>query len=204
MPCRASRRFIPTIPCLGHASARGRTHRERDAEVHHHRSTVVQQDVLGLDVSVNDAVPVRVVECIGDFPRNANGFVHAELRLAVQLLADRLALDVGHHVEQERVRRSRIEERQNVRMLQRRRRLDLHQESVGAEHRGEFRLQHLDRDLAIVFQIFGEIDRSHAAGAELALDAVAARKGGGEAGSDLSQRSDSGAPQRRTAGSTAR
>ena len=58
-------------------------------------------------------------------------------------------------------------------MLQRRRRLDLDHEPLGAEHRGEFRLEHLDRDLAIVLEVVREIDRGHAARAELALDAVA-------------------------------
>ena len=61
-------------------------------------------------------------------------------------------------------------------MLQRRRRLDLLHESLGAEHRGELGLEHFDRNLAIVLEILGEIDRGHAARAELALDAVAARE----------------------------
>ena len=64
---------------------------------------------------------VGVVERVGYFTRDPNGLVHAELRLAVQLL----------------------------RMLQRRRGLDLHDEPLGAEHGGEFGLGHLDRDLAV-------------------------------------------------------
>ncbi len=51
--------------------------------------------------------------------------------------------------------------------------LDLGQESLGAEHRGQLRPQHLDRDLAVVLQVLGEIDRGHAALAQLPLDAVA-------------------------------
>ena len=55
------------------------------------------------------------------------------------------------------------------------------EEALGADHRGEFRLQNLDGDLTIVLEILGETDRSHAACAEFPLDAVAVGKGGGEA-----------------------
>ena len=65
-------------------------------------------------------------------------------------------------------------------MLQRRRRLDLDDEPLGAEHRGQFGLEHFDRDFAIVLEVRGEIDRRHAARAELALDAVAAGECGGQ------------------------
>ena len=54
------------------------------------------------------------------------------------------------------------------------------QEPLGAEHGGELGLQHLDRDLAVVPEVLGEVDRRHAARAELALDAVAVGEGGGE------------------------
>ena len=67
-------------------------------------------------------------------------------------------------------------------MLQRGRRLDLDHEPLGAEHRGEFGLEDLDRDLAVVLEVLGEVDRRHAAGAELALDAVAVGQSSGEPG----------------------
>ena len=47
---------------------------------------------------------------------------------------------------------------------------------------GEFGPQDLDGDLAVVLEVVGEIDRGHAAGAELALDAVAVGQGGRELG----------------------
>ena len=67
-------------------------------------------------------------------------------------------------------------------MAQRRCGLDLHHEALGAEHGGQFRLQHLDRDLAVVLQVLGEVHRGHAAGAELALDAVAVGESDRQAG----------------------
>ena len=66
-------------------------------------------------------------------------------------------------------------------MAHRRRGLDLDHETLGAKHRGEFRLQDFDRDFAVVLFVEGEIHRRHAARAEFALDAVAAGEGGGEA-----------------------
>ena len=53
-----------------------------------------------------------------------------------------------------------------------------------ADDGAQLRVEHLDGDLAAVLQVFGEIDRGHAALAELALEAVAVAERGGEAGID--------------------
>src|SRR5438132_12985062 len=60
--------------------------------------------------------------------------------------------------------------------------MDLLEKSLGAEHRGEIRAQHLEGHVAIVLQVPGEIDRGHPAGAELALDRITARESRGETG----------------------
>src|SRR4051812_42276644 len=65
-------------------------------------------------------------------------------------------------------------------MLQRRGRLDLDDEPLGAQHRGELRLQDFDRDLAIVLEVVREVDGRHSALAEFALDAIAAGERCGE------------------------
>ncbi len=52
-------------------------------------------------------------------------------------------------------------------------RTNLAQEAISAECGTEVRMQHLDRDIAIVLEVVREIYRRHAARAELALDAVA-------------------------------
>ena len=46
----------------------------------------------------------------------------------------------------------------------------------------ELRVEDLDRDLAAVLQVLGEVDGGHAALAELALEAVAVGQGGREPG----------------------
>jgi hypothetical protein len=121
---------------------------------------------------MDDAMAVRVVERGGDFLRKAHGLVHGELALALQAIAEALALDEWHHIEEEAVRLPRIEEREDVRILERRRRLDLRQEALGADDRGKLGAKHLHRDLAIVAQVVGEVDRRHSAGAELALETI--------------------------------
>ena len=163
---------------LGHAAPGRCTHRERDAEVHHHGAPVIQQEILGLDVAVDHAMAVRVIERLGHLAGDAYRLLHTELRLAVELVADRLPFDVRHHIEEEPVRGAAVEERQDVRMLQARGGLDLHQEALGAEHGGEFGLEDLHRHLAVVLEVLGEVDGGHAARAELALDQVTVGEGG--------------------------
>ena len=162
---------------FGQAAASGRAHCERDAEVGHHRPAVGEENVLRLDVAMDDALFVRVVQCIGDVGGDLHRVVDADLRLAIELRTQRLAIDERHHVEQESVDFPAVEQRQNVRMLQRGCGRDLLQEALGAQHGGEFRLQHLHGDAALVLHVLGEIDRGHAALAERALNAVAVAEG---------------------------
>jgi hypothetical protein len=80
---------------------------------------------------------------------------------------------VGHDVEEERVGLARVEERQDVRVLQTRRRPDLGEKALRADDCGELGAQHLERDLAPVPEVIGQVDGGHAALAEFTLDAVA-------------------------------
>jgi hypothetical protein len=59
-------------------------------------------------------------------------------------------------------------------MLEARGGVDLGEETVGADGGGEVWFEHLERDVAVMAEILGQIDRGHAAFAERALDAVAA------------------------------
>ena len=70
-------------------------------------------------------------------------------------------------------------------MLQVGRRLDLGEEPLGAHDGGQLGLEHLERDLPLVPEVFGQVDRGHAALAELALDAVAALEGRVQAGDGI-------------------
>lgn len=56
----------------------------------------------------------------------------------------------------ERVGFPRVEKREDVRMLEICGNLDLLDEPLGAEDRGEFWAQHFHRHLAVVFEVFGK------------------------------------------------
>ncbi len=71
-------------------------------------------------------------------------------------------------------------------MAERRGGLDLHHEPLGADDGGELRLQDLERHLAVVLQVLGEVHGGHATLAEFALDAVAVGKAA-TAGKRISQ-----------------
>ena len=55
----------------------------------------------GLDVAMDDTLLVRVVEGRRHRLRNLDGLLHAELRFAVELVPQRLAVDERHHVIEE-------------------------------------------------------------------------------------------------------
>jgi hypothetical protein len=151
------------------------------------------EDVLRLDVPVHYALAVRVVERARHLLRDGQRLLNAELRLTVQLVAQRLAAHERHHVIEKSVGRAGIDEREDVRMVEPGADADLLQKSLGAEHRGELGTQDLERHHAVVLHVPGEIDRGHPTGAELAFDRVAAGESRGETGS-VGHRNSEGRP----------
>ena len=123
---------------------------------------------------MDDAPLVRGMECVGDGDGDPDGLVDGELPFAIDPVPQRLALDVGHDVEEEAVRLARIEEGQDVGMLQVGRGLDLRQEALRAHDGGQLGLEDLERDLAVVLQIAGQIHEGHPALPQLSLEGVAA------------------------------
>ncbi len=99
----------------------------------------------------------------GNIRGDLHGLVHRKLMLPIQPLPQALPLHIRHHVKQERVRLARVEERQDMRMLEVRRRLDLGQEPLGSDDGSQLRLQDLERDLPLVLDVVREIDRRHPA-----------------------------------------
>jgi hypothetical protein len=67
---------------------------------------------------------------------------------------------------------------ENVGMLQPGAEPDLSEEPLRSQHRRQVRMQDLERYRAVVPEITGQIDRGHAAAAQLALDDVAIGEGG--------------------------
>ena len=141
----------------------------------------MEQDVLGFDVAMNDPVLVGIRQRVEDFPGDPDRIVDPELGLAVEPGPEGLAVDEGHDVEEEAIRRAAVEEGQDVRVLQRGGGGDLLDEPLGAEDGGEFGFEDLHRHLAVVLHVLGQIDRGHPALAEFAFDSIAVGEGGVEA-----------------------
>ena len=157
----------------------------------------MQQDVLGLDIAVDDALAMGVIERARDLRRDAHRVGDRQLLLPRDPLPQRLAVHERHDVEEQAIGVAGVMQRQDVRMLQVGGGLDLLEEPVGAHQGGEVRVQHLDRDLAIVLEVVGQIDRGHPAGTQLALDAVAAGEGAAASRADVSITASSPSPRRR-------
>jgi hypothetical protein len=109
----------------------------------HQRLATRQQDVLRLNVPVHHAVTVGIVERVSDLSRDAERFVEGELPLPGDPVAQRFPLHNRHHVIDKRLGRSRVVQREDVRVAEPCRDLDLAQEAVGADDGGEIGSQHL-------------------------------------------------------------
>ena len=160
-------------------------HRLGHAEIGDERVPAGEHHVVGLDVAVHHALAVGVGQRVHHLDQDLDRVVHRQLAYAREPLAERFALDVRHHEVEEAAGLAGVVERQDVRMLQAGRHLDFAEEPLAAERGGELGPQHLERHLAPVPEILGEVHRGHAAGADLPLDAVAVGEGGGEAGEGL-------------------
>lgn len=80
---------------------------------------------------------MRAIQGVGDVGGELHGLVHATPRFAIERGTQRLAVDERHGVPQTSVSDPGIEERHDVRVLQRGRGLDLLHDALGAQHGGE-------------------------------------------------------------------
>jgi hypothetical protein len=80
---------------------------------------------------------------------------------------------------------ARVDQSEDVRVLEVGDGLDLAQETFGPDDGGQFGSQDLDGDPAIVADVLRQIHQGHAALAELALNAVTVGEGGGQCRRDI-------------------
>jgi hypothetical protein len=158
---------------LGVAPAHRLAQRLRHAEVHDHDVTTVRQHVAGLHVTVNHPLAVRVPERVDDLLDDLDGGLDRKLPLALESLLEGLSFAEGHHVVEQAVRHTGVVHRHDVRVRELRRDPDLVQEAGAPERSREVRTQYLHGDPTIVSEVLSEVDRSHASGTQLPLDAVA-------------------------------
>ncbi len=100
---------------------------------------------------------VRVVHRRGDVVGNLDRLLNRELAVALQPVSQRFPLDIGHHAVQEAVRLPCLVKGEDLWMLQLGGELDLLEEPICAQRRGELRAEHLDRHLSVESQILGEV-----------------------------------------------
>ena len=81
-----------------------------------------------------------------------------------------------------------VEDRENVRVVEPGGEVDLAEKPLGTQGGSQFGVEHLERDRSVVPEIAREVDRGHAAAAELALEHVAVGQGGLEPLKGLGQR----------------
>ena len=133
-----------------------------------------EHDVLGLDVAVDHALAVGILERLGDLAADLHRLLERDLFLPVQPLSERLPDHPRHDVVVEPIGLAGIEEGKDERVLQLGRDVDFLQEPLGGERGGHVGEEHLDGDVPVVPEIAPQVHRRHAAGAELALDPVGA------------------------------
>ncbi len=156
-----------------------------EAEVQHlHLAVGRQLDVCGLQVAVDDAVPVRLLEGLGDLLRDRDRFVYGD-RAARQTFREVLAGDELHRQE---VEGGAIGERRvlesvdvgDVRVVEGREQLRLALEADEAllvlRQLGR---QHLDRHVAAELRVGGAGNLAHSARAERRHDQVGSETGPG-------------------------
>ena len=80
---------------------------------------------------------VRCADGVGHFARDAQRVVDRQLPLPVETRAQCFASDERHHVVQQPVGGARVEQRQDMRMLQLGGDLDLTQKPLGPERRAQ-------------------------------------------------------------------
>ena len=111
---------------------------------------LVEQDVVGLDVAVDDFVSVRVGERVGDLPGDAGRVPDREPPLGFEELAQGRAVDAPHDDVKDLLLPSDLVNRHDVRMLEPRDGLRLAQEARGDRgRRRELHVQDLHRDITI-------------------------------------------------------
>jgi hypothetical protein len=130
-----------------------------------------QQDVLGLDVAVHHPAGMRRCQRIGHVVEDPHRLAYGQLALLAQPVAQRRPRHVWHHVVEEARRLPGVVHGEDVGVLQVGGDGDLAQEPLG--RRRQLRAHHLERHLAVVLQVLGEIHGGHPARAELPLDRVA-------------------------------
>ncbi len=152
--------------------------REGNTKVGDQGMAALQQDVLRLHVAVHDAMAVRIIERIRHLAHQLQGIVDGEATFAREARTERLPFDERHDIPHKSLRASGVEQRNDVRVLERRGDPDLLEEPLCPDGCRELLTEHLYRDPAVMPQVSREVHSGHATASNLALELVAPRQCG--------------------------
>ena len=157
----------------------------REAEVQQLGARLRQHDIRRLQIAMDDARAVGLVERVADVDRVAQG-VGRRQRTAGQLLGERLAFEILEHEKTNRVISERrsvgvrsvadVIERADVWVIERRDGARLPLEALASlRARGEGGVEHFDRDGSVKPRIAGAIDLGHPSRADEREDFIRAK-----------------------------
>ncbi len=141
----------------------------RDSKIENQRLALEQHHVLGFDVAVYHAASVREIKRRSKRASKTNRFRRRKMLFAIDLVAQRLALDVRHHVKQHAARFAGVVHRDDVRMSEARYGFDFLKKSFGSQRCGDICVENLHRDTAIMPRVTRAVDGCHATSADLVL-----------------------------------
>src|SRR2546426_8245617 len=129
------------------------------------------EDVAGLDVTMDDAGAMHALESIEQIAAQPDHVVPSK-GSALEPLFERRSVNELHDVVMESRLAVRVVDRDHVGVLDARHQPRFAREGVGGVRSGELGPQQFERDGAVEREVGGEEHPSHAAAAELALEAV--------------------------------
>jgi hypothetical protein len=124
-----------------------------DAEIGDQRVSSAEQNIPGLDVPVDDALAVGVTQRVRHFAGNLQRVVQWQLTFTPEPIPEGLALDIGHGVPELASGIARVEDGQNVWMLQAGSGPDFPLEPFWTQGSGQVGMQDFQRDWAVVPEI---------------------------------------------------
>ena len=158
-------RFEPAVPTRC-------GERLRDPEIGDDRRAARKENISRFDVAMDDASLMRVGERSGDIAKEAHALTDWQDAVAGKPVAEGSSLDERHRVVGVPRGPTGGEQRNDVRLLQRGRELDLALEAFRVDPLGQLGVQYLDDDRTPESALVSEEHTGHSSAAELAVEGV--------------------------------
>src|SRR5665213_3552176 len=141
-----------------------------NTKIRDHRGSAGEQNIAWLDIAVDHPTIVGKCQCPGDVLQDRNGIADGKPSLS-QPLGQRFSVDVWHDEVRQPTRRSRAQNADNVRMLQRSHGQNLSAKPFNGYRCGKVRMENLDHHAPGEFPILCYKNATHPT-VELSLDDI--------------------------------